>query len=66
MGQRIDMTGWVYNPRSHFYSEILIRHDQQKREYCQANNIPLLELNYSQRKIDIQQLTNFLEKIQNK
>lgn len=55
-----------YNPRSRFYSEILIRHDQQKREYCQANNIPLLELDYSQGKIDIQQLMNFLEKIQNK
>ena len=29
-----------------FYSEDLVRHDQMKKEYCQKNNIPLVEIRY--------------------
>ena len=29
-----------------FYSEDLVRHDQKKKEYCQKNNIPLVEIKY--------------------
>lgn len=35
-----------YNPSNGFYNETIIEHDKMKKEYCQKNNIPLIEIKY--------------------
>lgn len=37
-----------YNKTDGYYKEEIITHDNMKRKYCKSNNIPLLELDYSQ------------------
>lgn len=35
-----------YNPSNGFYNKTIVKHDKMKKEYCEKNNIPLIEIKY--------------------
>ena len=46
-----------------YYKESMVIHDQMKKDYCQKNNIPLLELFFTDKNNFTEKIVDFLKKI---
>ena len=61
-----------YYKNDGYYKESMIHHDYMKRTYCQKNNLPLLELDYSKHFYGTdftkwnEQLENFIKRVEQK
>lgn len=52
-----------YNKINPFYNPDIVRHDQMKKDYCQKNNIPLLEIKYTETKQIEEKIKEFIKQI---
>ena len=53
-----------YNKNNKFYNPDIVQHDKMKKDYCQKNNIPLLEIKYTEVKEIETKLKEFLNRLE--